>query len=237
MISFLFLDIIRSILSIPKKRNSQSKWNSNFHPNIFSQWSNNGQVSSRNLYRVRQATWLVVIADQQKASEDPPYAGTSGNNRVVTRSSSPISRLFFCLIPPPVSPPFTSSYHQPLDSFSDSSSCILHPNQLIRVNNWHATFSFRFHLPSVPLFVLQLDEENYCFSRILLFYHFWNSSGVYGPLEWLLESFLSCYLLSLRFMGREDLYKYRLQECLCEIERWIRWKEGWDGTVGFRESG
>lgn len=208
-IYFLFLHIIHSILLVnPRKKKSQSKWNSNFHLDIFSQRSNNGQVSSiiRNLYRVRQATWLVVNADQQqKASEDPPYAGTSGNNRVVTRSSSPISRLFFCLIPPPVSPPFTSSYHQPLDSFSDSSSCILHPNQLIRVNNRHATFSFRFHLPFLPLFVLELDEENYCFSRILLFYHFWNSSGVYGPPEWLLESFLSCYLLSLRFMGREDL--------------------------------
>lgn len=62
-ISFLFLHIIHSILLVnPRKKKSQSKWNSNFHLDIFSQWSNNGQVSSiiRNLYRVRQATWLVV---------------------------------------------------------------------------------------------------------------------------------------------------------------------------------
>lgn len=40
-------------------------------------------------------TWLVVNARlRKKYCKQPPYVGSSGNNRVVTRSSSPISRLF-----------------------------------------------------------------------------------------------------------------------------------------------
>lgn len=171
LISFLFLDIIHSILSKErKKEKKQSKFN--FHLNIFSQLSNNRQVSSiiRNLYRVRQATWLVVNADQQqKASEDAPYAGTSGNNRVVTRSSSPISRLFFCLIPPPVSPPFTNLLPPASGFFLGfllvcSPPKSTYPREQLTRNILAPSFS-----SFLPLFVLELNEENYCFSRILLF--------------------------------------------------------------------
>lgn len=48
---------------------------------------------------------------------------------------------------------------------------------------------------------------NYCFSRIPLFWHFCNSSRVYGPLEWLQPaSSPPRYLVSLRFTTRHRMH-------------------------------
>ena len=101
-----------------------------------------------------------------------------------------------------------SAFYQllpPLDSFSDSSSCCSPPESTYPREQ--LTRNIFVPLPSSLLFVLDSGEENYCFSRILLFYHFWNSSGVYGPLQWLPESFLSRYLRVSSFYGRRGIFR------------------------------
>lgn len=131
-----------------------------------------------------------------------------------------------------------SAFYQllpPLDSFSDSSSCILHPNQLIRVNNWHATFSFRFHLPS------------YLFStraRKIIAFHGFYFSTISGTRVAFMDRYSSyqnrssrAIFVSLRFMGGE-----RISSEVSSSGMLMRdWTSDTYGkrveTVGFRESG
>lgn len=164
-----------------------------------------------------------VGQQQQKAGEDPPYAGTSGNNRVVTRA--PLLRSLAS---------FFASFLRPfllLPALTTSGFflgfLLVYPPPESTYPREQLTRNILVPLPSSLLFVLDSGEENYCFSRILLFYHFWNSSGVYGPLP-VVTRVVPLALSSCLFVLWEERYlqKYRLQECLCEIERRIRTKRG-----------
>lgn len=144
-----------------------------------------------------------VGQQQQKAGEDPPYAGTSGNNRVVTRA--PLLRSLAS---------FFASFLRPfllLPALTTSGFflgfLLVYPPPESTYPREQLTRNILVPLPSSLLFVLDSGEENYCFSRILLFYHFWNSSGVYGPLQWLPESFLSRYLRVSSFYGRRGIFR------------------------------
>lgn len=237
IISLLFLDIIHSILSTSKKRNSQSKWNSNFHLNIFSQWSNNGpRYHLCNLYRVRYSH--VVSGKRGPATAKSRWRSSIcwyqwKQSCRYSRSSSPISRLFFCLIPPPVSPPFTSSYHLWILSRIPP-RVVLHPNQLIRVNNWHATFSFRFHLPS------------YLFStraRKIIAFHGFYFSTISGTRVAFMDRYSGyqsrssrAIFVSLRFMGGEVSSEVSSSGMLMRDWTSDTYEKRVE-TVGFRESG
>lgn len=174
-----------------------------------------------------------VGQQQQKAGEDPPYAGTSGNNRVVTRAPllrslasffASFLRPFLRLLPALTTSGFFLGF---LLVYSPPEST--YPREQL-------TRNILVPLPSSLLFVLDSGEENYCFSRILLFYHFWNSSGVYGPLQWLPESFLSRYLRVSSFYGRRGIFR-----SIVFRNAYARLNVGYVGkrveTVGFRESG
>lgn len=230
IISLLFLDIIHSILSTSKKRNSQSKWNSNFHLNIFSQWSNNGpRYHLCNLYRVRYSH--VVSGKRGPATAKSRWRSSIcwyqwKQSCRYSRSSSPISRLFFCLIPPPVSPPFTSSYHLWILSRIPPRVS----STRINLSAWTIDTQHSRSASIFPPICSRLGR-----GKLLLF-----TDSTFLPfleLEWRLWTatvvtrVVPLALSSCLFVLWEERYlqKYRLQECLCEIERRIRWKEGWDG--------
>ena len=223
----LFFDIIHSILSTSKKRNSQSKWNSNFYLNIFSQWSNNGpRYHLCNLYRIRYSH--VVSGKRGPATAKSRWRSSIcwyqwKQSCRYSRSSSPISRLFFCLIPPPVSPPFTSSYHLWILSRIPPRVS----STRINLSAWTTDTQHSRSASIFPPICSRLGR-----GKLLLF-----TDSTFLPfleLEWRLWTatvvtrVVPLALSSCLFVLWEERYlqKYRLQECLCEIERRIRTKRG-----------
>lgn len=233
----LFFDIIHSILSTSKKRNSQSKWNSNFHLNIFSQWSNNGpRYHLCNLYRIRYSH--VVSGKRGPATAKSRWRSSIcwyqwKQSCRYSRSSSPISRLFFCLIPPPVSPPFTSSYHLWILSRIPPRVS----STRINLSAWTTDTQHSRSASIFPPICSRLGR-----GKLLLF-----TDSTFLPfleLEWRLWTATSGYqsrssraiFVSLRFMGREVSSEVSSSGMLMRDWTSDTYEKRVE-TVGFRESG